>query len=86
MARGGDPFPRGMVADATLRHYHLLDATLGELQRKAGNSEIARRHLRAARDKTTSPFEHADHRPAAGSSGIDRGGMPARAATTFSVF
>lgn len=48
-----------LVADATLRHYHLLDATLGELQRKAGNSEIARRHLRAARDKTTSPFEHA---------------------------
>jgi RNA polymerase sigma-70 factor (ECF subfamily) len=40
-----------------LRHYHLFDATLGELYRRAGDMARARRHLEAARQKTSSPFE-----------------------------
>jgi RNA polymerase sigma factor (sigma-70 family) len=43
--------------DAALRHYHLFDATLGELCRRAGDLGRARRHLEAAREKTTSPFD-----------------------------
>jgi RNA polymerase sigma factor (sigma-70 family) len=45
---GGDP---------ALRHYHLFDATLGEFHRRAGDKENARRHLEAARQKATSPFD-----------------------------
>ena len=41
----------------TLRHYHLYDATLGELQRRAGNLAEARRHLEIARAKTNSPSD-----------------------------
>jgi RNA polymerase sigma-70 factor (ECF subfamily) len=44
--------------DAALRHYHLFDATLGELYRRAGDLARARQHLQAARQKTTSPFDH----------------------------
>jgi RNA polymerase sigma-70 factor (ECF subfamily) len=44
-------------ADAALRHYHLFDATLGELYRRAGDLARARHHLEAAREKTTSPFD-----------------------------
>jgi RNA polymerase sigma-70 factor (ECF subfamily) len=43
--------------DAALRHYHLFDATLGELYRRAGDLACARQHLEAARRKTTSPFD-----------------------------
>jgi predicted RNA polymerase sigma factor len=43
---------------AALRHYHLYDATLGELYRRAGDMQQARRHLEAAKQKTTSPSDH----------------------------
>jgi RNA polymerase sigma-70 factor (ECF subfamily) len=43
--------------NAALRHYHLYEATLGELYRRAGDLERARRHLLAAREKTHSPFD-----------------------------
>jgi RNA polymerase sigma-70 factor (ECF subfamily) len=45
--------------DAALRHYHLYDATLGELCRRAGDMARARRHLEAAREKTSSPSDRA---------------------------
>jgi RNA polymerase sigma factor (sigma-70 family) len=44
--------------DAALNHYHLFDATLGELYRRVGDFEKARHHLSAARQKTDSPFDH----------------------------
>jgi RNA polymerase sigma-70 factor (ECF subfamily) len=44
--------------DPALRHYHLSDATLGELYRRAGDLPRARQYLEAARQKTTSPFDH----------------------------
>jgi RNA polymerase sigma factor (sigma-70 family) len=40
-----------------LRHYHLLDATLGELYRRAGDLTRARQHFETARSKTNSPFD-----------------------------
>jgi RNA polymerase sigma-70 factor (ECF subfamily) len=43
--------------EATLRHYHLFDATLGELYRRAGDLERARQHLQAAREKTAAPHD-----------------------------
>jgi RNA polymerase sigma-70 factor (ECF subfamily) len=43
--------------DAALRHYHLFDAVLGELYRRAGDLGRARLHLKAAREKTHSPFD-----------------------------
>jgi RNA polymerase sigma-70 factor (ECF subfamily) len=43
--------------DPALRHYHLFDATLGELYRRAGDWPRARRHLEAARRKTNSLFD-----------------------------
>ena len=43
--------------DAALRRYHLFDATLGELYRRTGDLDRARRHLEAAREKTNSPFD-----------------------------
>jgi RNA polymerase sigma-70 factor (ECF subfamily) len=43
--------------DPALRNYHLFDATLGELYRRAGDLALARRHLEAARAKTASPFD-----------------------------
>jgi RNA polymerase sigma factor (sigma-70 family) len=46
----------GRRGDA-LRHYHLFDATLGELNRRAGDFKRARRHFEAARQKTKSPFD-----------------------------
>jgi RNA polymerase sigma-70 factor (ECF subfamily) len=45
-------------ADLALRHYHLFDATLGEFYRRAGDPTRARQHLEAARQKTSSPFDH----------------------------
>jgi RNA polymerase sigma factor (sigma-70 family) len=38
-------------------HYHLVDATLGEFHRRAGNLVRARQHLEAAQQNTTSPFD-----------------------------
>jgi len=43
--------------DPALRHYHLFDATLGELYRRAGDMVRARQHFLDAREKTRSPFE-----------------------------
>ena len=44
--------------EGALGRYHLFDATLGELYRCAGDLAAARRHLKAAREKTRSPFDH----------------------------
>jgi RNA polymerase sigma-70 factor (ECF subfamily) len=44
--------------NGALRHYHLFDAALGELYRRAGDLDQARLHLEAARQKTSSPFDH----------------------------
>jgi RNA polymerase sigma factor (sigma-70 family) len=43
--------------DEALRHYHLFEATLGELHRRAGDLDRARRHFEAAKRKTNSPFD-----------------------------
>ncbi|HEY1859918.1 MAG TPA: sigma-70 family RNA polymerase sigma factor, partial [Gemmataceae bacterium] len=43
--------------DDTLRHYHLYDATLGELHRRAGDVSRARQFFEAAKKKTSSPFD-----------------------------
>jgi RNA polymerase sigma-70 factor (ECF subfamily) len=43
--------------DAALAHYHLLEATLGELYRRAGDLGRARQHFEMARQKATSPFD-----------------------------
>jgi RNA polymerase sigma factor (sigma-70 family) len=45
--------------NTALRNYHLLDATLGELYRRAGHLDQARLHLEAARNKTRSVHDHA---------------------------
>jgi RNA polymerase sigma-70 factor (ECF subfamily) len=42
---------------AALRHYHLYDATLGELHRRAGDYASARRFLESARDKANTVYE-----------------------------
>ncbi len=44
--------------DETMRHYHLFDAALGELYRRAGDFAQARHHLEAAKKKTQSPSDH----------------------------
>jgi len=41
-----------------LGHYHLFDATLGELYRRAGDLAAARQHLEAAKRKTRSLSDH----------------------------
>lgn len=43
--------------DAALRRYHWFDATLGELYRRAGDVDSARRCLKSAREKTRSSFD-----------------------------
>jgi hypothetical protein len=43
--------------DPALWHYHLFDATLGELYRCAGDPARARQYFEAAWRKTTSPFD-----------------------------
>jgi RNA polymerase sigma factor (sigma-70 family) len=43
--------------EIALRHYHLYDATLGELYRRAGNLELARRHLESAYRKTSTSHD-----------------------------
>jgi RNA polymerase sigma-70 factor (ECF subfamily) len=43
--------------EAALRHYHLFDAALGELYRRAGDPERARQHFQTARQKTRSPHD-----------------------------
>jgi len=44
---------------AALRHYHLFDATLGELYRRAGDFDKARHHFDLAKQKTRSPHDRA---------------------------
>lgn len=46
-----------LASDPSLRHYHLVDATLGELYRRAGDLARARKHLEWARDATQSACE-----------------------------
>jgi RNA polymerase sigma factor (sigma-70 family) len=46
-----------VAQDPALRHYHLLDATLGELHRRSGDMVRARQHLEAARSNTNSRFD-----------------------------
>ena len=46
-----------LAGDASLRQYHLVDATLGELYRRAGDMVRARKHLERARDATRSAGE-----------------------------
>ena len=41
-----------LAGDPSLRHYHLVDATLGELYRRAGDMARARKHLERAREAT----------------------------------
>jgi RNA polymerase sigma-70 factor (ECF subfamily) len=41
-----------------MRHYHLLDATLGELHRRAGDFDMARRYFETAKSKTESASDH----------------------------
>src|SRR5262249_24900201 len=43
--------------DEALRHYHLYDATLGELYRRDGKYDLARRHLELAKQKTDCPSD-----------------------------
>jgi len=45
--------------NAALRHYHLFDATLGELYRRAGDFVLARQYLESAKQKTRSPHDRA---------------------------
>jgi RNA polymerase sigma-70 factor (ECF subfamily) len=54
---GADAGIRALEAvrlDPSLHHYHLLDSTLGELHRRAGNLAAARAHFLQARAKTLS--------------------------------
>jgi RNA polymerase sigma factor (sigma-70 family) len=48
-----------MTENMALRHYHLFEATLGELYRRAGDLEQARQYLEAARQKTRAPHDRA---------------------------
>lgn len=50
--------------ESALRHYHLFDATLGELYRRSGDLDRARRYLEEAKLKTASRHDRAiiDHR------------------------
>jgi RNA polymerase sigma-70 factor (ECF subfamily) len=41
-----------------MRNYHLLDMTIGELHRRAGDFSEAIRHFKSARLKTNSPPDH----------------------------
>ena len=45
------------AGDPTLRHYHLLDATLGELHRRTGDLDRARSYFLRAREGTQSARE-----------------------------
>jgi RNA polymerase sigma factor (sigma-70 family) len=49
----------GMSENPALRNYHLFDATLGELYRRAGHLQQAREHLESARQKTSSVHDRA---------------------------
>jgi len=46
-----------LTNDQSLRHYHLVDAALGELHRRAGDLSLAREHLTRARDASHSAPE-----------------------------
>ncbi len=43
----------------SIQNYHLFDATLGEFYRRAGQFDLARQRLEAAKLKTRSPHDHA---------------------------
>src|SRR5262249_17019430 len=45
-------------SDPSMDSYHLFDATLGELYRRAGDLTRARQYLLAARKKTQAPSDH----------------------------
>ena len=53
-----------------LRHYHLFDATLGELYRRAGDLAQAREHFRGRPAKDAFPVRSRTHRPAVGAVGV----------------
>jgi RNA polymerase sigma factor (sigma-70 family) len=55
--RAGLDVLRAMTPPAWLARYYLWDATLGELERRAGNIEAARRHLQRALDAAPHPAE-----------------------------
>ncbi len=46
-----------LARDPLFRHYHFVDATLGELYRRAGDMARARKHFEQARDATHSAPE-----------------------------
>ncbi len=46
-----------LTSDPSLQRYHLVDATLGELYRRAGKLSLAREHLTRTRDATQSTSE-----------------------------
>ena len=49
---------KSAAEDESLSRYHLLDATLGELYRRAGDLPQARQYFEAAKQKTASPCDH----------------------------
>jgi RNA polymerase sigma-70 factor (ECF subfamily) len=46
-----------LAGDPALRHYHLVDAALGELYRRSGDLDRGRKHLAQARDASQLPCE-----------------------------
>jgi RNA polymerase sigma-70 factor (ECF subfamily) len=56
--RAGIEALQSAAEDESMSRYHLLDATLGELYRRAGDLPQARRHFEAAKQKTASPSDH----------------------------
>jgi len=48
---------KSFIGEPLLRHYHFVDATLGELYRRAGDMVRAREHLERARNATQSAPE-----------------------------
>jgi RNA polymerase sigma-70 factor (ECF subfamily) len=51
------PLIEPLAEDNSLRLYHLVDATLGELYRRTGDMTRAQHHLKRARDRTQSASE-----------------------------
>ncbi len=55
--RAGIEALQHVAIDGSMDRYHLFDATLGELYRRAGELAEARRHFEAAKSKTVSPSD-----------------------------